>query len=263
MTHPAQRGFTLIELAIVLVIIGLIAAGVLSAQTMIRTAQLRGAISEYDAHLKAIKEFQDKYLALPGDMNNAEAQWGSDTTCPGTAYNNVPKKQTCNGDGSGTIGSSDQWGGISHPEEWFRAWQQLADAGFTPGLYTGVHGSGSLNEAVPGQNVPSSKLEGAGWTLVYMLMIADGVLYGDQYGHILMLGGKSGLSYARGPVLVPDEALSIDSKIDDGKPGTGKVRTWRTAVMPNCTTNDTSQDAQTYNNAADARNCSLIFLLGY
>jgi hypothetical protein len=64
-------------------------------------------------------------------------------------------------------------------------------------------------------------------------------------------------------VLSPDEALSIDQKIDDGKPGRGKVRAWRTSVLANCTATDTSQDNQAYNIAYTPPACALVFLLGF
>ena len=70
--YPKQTGFTLLELSVVLIIIALVAGGIVVGQSLIRSATLRSVMGEYDHYLKAVQEFQDKYLALPGDMPNAE-----------------------------------------------------------------------------------------------------------------------------------------------------------------------------------------------
>ena len=153
--------------------------------------------------------------------------------------------------------------------EWFRAWQQLADAGFIQGSFTGAPGSGGTNEAVIGTNVPASAVLGAGWTLLYFLFPSNGsaedssLLWRDNYGHILTLGGFSSNSYTHAPVLKPEDAYALDLKIDDGMPGTGKVRAWRTGTLTSCTTGDTSQSAQTYSSNNTIQACSLVFLLGF
>ncbi len=67
----SHRGFTLIELSIVLVIIGLIVGGVLVGQDLIHAAALRAVISEKDRFSAAIYTFQGKYGYLPGDFPNA------------------------------------------------------------------------------------------------------------------------------------------------------------------------------------------------
>ena len=65
-------------------------------------------------------------------------------------------------------------------------------------------------------------------------------------------------------VLTPSEALGMDTKIDDGKPGRGAVRAWRTGGYANCTTTDTTQDAQAYNvSFTNFPACALIFLPGF
>ena len=66
--HTAQRGFTLIELSIVLVIIGLVVGGVLVGQDLIRAAQGRAQISQIEKYNTAANTFRDKYGALPGDL---------------------------------------------------------------------------------------------------------------------------------------------------------------------------------------------------
>ena len=68
-----QRGFTLIEIAIVLVIIGLLLGGVLKGQELITSARVRNLISQQDGIKAAYFGFLDRYRALPGDYPAAAA----------------------------------------------------------------------------------------------------------------------------------------------------------------------------------------------
>src|ERR1700712_5355694 len=67
------QGFTLIELSIVLVIIGLIVGGVLVGQDLIRAAEIRATISQIEKFNTAVNTFRGKYNAIPGDMNLSTA----------------------------------------------------------------------------------------------------------------------------------------------------------------------------------------------
>src|SRR3982751_930235 len=69
----AEKGFTLIELSIVLVIIGLIVGGVLVGQDLIRAAEVRATISQIEKYNTAVNTFRGKYNALPGDLNASTA----------------------------------------------------------------------------------------------------------------------------------------------------------------------------------------------
>ena len=262
-----NKGFTLVEMSIIIVIIGLLVAGIITGQSIVQSARLKEVISDYDRYVKAIKEFSDKYQALPGDMSNAESIWGSDTTCPNTVTNTTPKVVTCNGNGDGRIGACSTAGVIdnTYSYEWFRAWQQLANAGLIEGKFTGVKESATNGNAGIGINVPQSKLlERSGWMLYYYLLITtNSNLWGDNYGHVLSLGSDTS-NVTNGVALKPAEALSIDQKIDDGLPGRGIVRARRTASEANCTANNTSQDNATYNASYTSRAaCSLLFILGF
>lgn len=238
-----KYGFTLVELAIVIVIIALVAGGIVVSQNLIREANVRAALSEYDIHIKAIKEFQDKYQALPGDMSNAESLWGTDNSpgaCPNlaapTSSANATQlafaTATCNGNGDGRIGScSGALSSCTAIGEIWRAWQQLAIAGFIDGRYTGRIGvSGKDYRAALGTNVPASKYKGNGWTMMYYLNPAGFAgLDADQYGHILLYGTAQGGNdgkFTTGPGLLVKEAQNVDNKIDDGLPRTGNIRAW-------------------------------------
>jgi prepilin-type N-terminal cleavage/methylation domain-containing protein len=170
MKDPEHRqwGFTLLELSIVLVIIGLLAGGIIAGRQMIRASELRAVMGEIDGYIKATKMFQDKYLALPGDMKNAEDYWGSDAGCPNTASNTVKKTETCNGNGDGRIGILD-CSGSSEVYEWFRVWQQLSSSGLIEGKFTGAPGPVNDTDGVIGLNLPASKMDGVGYSLAFFL----------------------------------------------------------------------------------------------
>jgi len=91
-----NKGFTLIELSIVLVIIGLITAGIIGGQSLIHSAQIRSVISDVDRFRVAIATFEMQYDSLPGDLVNAKEYW-LDPDCMDDAGN------TCSGNGNGLI----------------------------------------------------------------------------------------------------------------------------------------------------------------
>ncbi|MDH3435607.1 MAG: prepilin-type N-terminal cleavage/methylation domain-containing protein, partial [Betaproteobacteria bacterium] len=76
-----QQGFTLIEIAIVLVIIGLLLGGVLKGQELITSARVRNLISQQDGVKAAFFGFLDRYRAYPGDYNQAQANIPSCAAC--------------------------------------------------------------------------------------------------------------------------------------------------------------------------------------
>jgi prepilin-type N-terminal cleavage/methylation domain-containing protein len=115
MTKPRERGFTLIEIAIVLVIIGLLLGGVLKGQELITGARVRNLIQQQDGVKAAYFGFLDRYRALPGDY--------------GSATGNI-KGTTADGNGNGQIEPS----GATNVES-ILAWEHLAKSGFINGAY--------------------------------------------------------------------------------------------------------------------------------
>jgi len=109
-----QSGFTLIELAIVLVIIGLLLGGVLKGQELINSAKVKNMANDFRNIQVQIYSYQDKFRALPGDDKAAKEHVGSTAT---------------NGNGNGIIeGKYDALSGES-----FQVWQQLRLAGLATG----------------------------------------------------------------------------------------------------------------------------------
>jgi len=274
-------GFTLLELSIVLSIIALVVGAVIIGQDIMRSTRLQSIVSDFGNYTKAIQLFKEKYHALPGDMPDAESFWGSDNSCPSTPWTapySYPHIPTCNGDGNGHIGDSDTSGNLTNTLEWWRAWQQLVNAGFIQAPVNGIIGGTDLAHTRQPQyavvaggytNVPASQVTGAGWTLNYFLLTTNASntsLWADRYGHLLNFGAQNGYSYTTGAVLTPAEALSLDAKIDDGMPGTGQIRAWRTSLLANCT-NETNphntQNTAIYNTSYTSAACALVFLLGF
>ena len=218
-----SRGFSLVELSIVLVILGLLVGGVLSGQSLIRAAELRAVSEEYGKYTAAVHSFRDKYFAIPGDMANATAFWGKDNAnCAGnTGTASTPG--TCNGDGNGVMQDYAMPGGVTLEEMQF--WKQLALAGLIEGTYTGISGPTTNIESITGSNVPRSKLSGGGWSVYYQGNVPNGdtISYAGHYGNVFYYGKDRATIATQSPVLKPEEAWNIDTKVDDGKPGTGNI----------------------------------------
>lgn len=70
-----QSGFTLIEIAIVLVIVGLLLGGILKGQELITQAKIRNVVNDFNGTSAAYYAYQDRYRAIPGDDINAAARW--------------------------------------------------------------------------------------------------------------------------------------------------------------------------------------------
>lgn len=222
-----KHGFSLVELSIVLVILGLLVGGIMTGQNLIHAAELRAVAKEYNQWQTAVNIFQDKYLALPGDMSNATDFWGnaSTGTAGGDCLDNDEDMgsgtQTCNGDGDGSIGLFTD---IAEDHESIRFWQHLANAGLIPGNYTGVHGPGGDLHVVPGTNAPTSKYGNAGWSVSnYGSYAGDAEMMEYDYDNLLQIGANSGDNMTWHQAFSPEDVWNIDTKVDDGKPGRGRV----------------------------------------
>ena len=215
-----KRGFSLVELSIVLVILGLLVGGVLSGQSLIRAAELRAVTTEYSRYVTSVQSFRDKYFALPGDMTNATSFWGAMTNC-GVASPSGTGTQTCNGNADGFVSAAA--GGASQTVESLAFWQQLANAGLIEGRYTGIVGTAAANDWDIGTNIPRSKLSGGGWTTGSRTSYTTGSgvnFDGFWRNWFYVLGDGNGTDIT---LLLPEESWNIDTKLDDGKPGTGKA----------------------------------------
>jgi prepilin-type N-terminal cleavage/methylation domain-containing protein len=279
-TRSSKRGFTLIEMSVVVILIALIVGGIIMARSLIRNAEIRSVLSDVEQIQSAIYGFKQKYDYLPGDFPRAESYWGADSACPIAVTNLVQKTATCNGNGDGRLDTVGWDGGGANPtastfqQEPFRLWQHLANASLFRGTYTGVHGAAAKSRyGRVGINVPKSlKVKELG----YAIMNFDGVQpaggglsdywFDDRYYNVLFVGREDNVNSQYEPVLPflsSIEAYGVDIKRDDGQPGTGVIRTFTNFNSSSsafsqrlCATNST-----TYSMNANPRSCSLIFVI--
>lgn len=186
-----ESGFTLIELSIVLVLIGLIIGGVLKGQELIRSTRLKMTISQWDAVKAATMAFQDKYQALPGDYSQA------------TTF--IPSTDSI-GNGDGVIGPGGQttFQAGANSGEMRIFWQHLMRANLLSGPDVGTDGW-RLQSKV--SNRYFSPLQGT---------------FGTRTAHWLRLSAGDTTAGAVG--FTGLDAAEIDRKFDDGAPGAGTIQ---------------------------------------
>ena len=185
----AQKGFTLVEIAIVLVIIGLLLGGILKGQEMITQAKIKNVIADFSGVSAAYHGYQDRYRAIPRDDPNAATRWA------------VAPVATA-GDGNGVVGglyntAADAAGAAGESRRW---WDHLRRAGFVSGT---------------GTQQPFNALTG---------MI--GVQTGDGAGGPTLLNAGAGfVGLIMCSANLPDKiAIAVDTQMDDGVSGLGTVR---------------------------------------
>jgi prepilin-type N-terminal cleavage/methylation domain-containing protein len=189
-----QQGFTLVEIAIVLVIIGLLLGGILKGQEMITQAKIKNVIADFSGISAAYYGYQDRYRAIPGDDPNAATRWTTGTTA-------------VKGDGNGVVSGTYNFnctspGNTSGTNEACFWWDHLRRAGF-------VSGSGT--------NQPFNAATGI-----------LGVQTGDGAGGSTMLDAAGGNGFSGLLVCsanLPDKiAIAVDTQMDDGASALGTVR---------------------------------------
>jgi prepilin-type N-terminal cleavage/methylation domain-containing protein len=204
------KGFTLIELSIVLVIIGLIVGGVLVGQDLIKAAELRATVGQKEKFDTAVNTFRGKYNGIPGDLLG--------TTFGLASTNATGGDKLADGDGiieSGSCSDAHGYGG-----ENANFWVQLTQAGMIDGAistavsYTAVAAITAFTDAM----LPQSRLgRGSRW----MVTSTSGL-------NFYMLSSPSSTTVTTcamtgTDVITPLNAYGIDSKIDDGLAATGQV----------------------------------------
>ncbi len=217
-----NSGFTLIEMSIVLVVIGLIVSAVLVGQTLILSARIHSTVAQYNKLVTGAKTFQAKYRWLPGDMIASYAQIYnlSDGPCyqVGTSgpMNTNPSYATLPPDGC-------EW------DWWPTTGNQQLDRGTAEGanFYTHLTRSGLIE----GDFGASKWTATAGdQSMVWMEpRLKRGVIYPDYCtNRNCVIMGATFVSPASGQpgqidMFTPFEAYGIDIKLDDGNSVTGIV----------------------------------------
>src|SRR6266851_5544205 len=203
-----QRGFTLVEIAIVLVIIGLLLGGILKGQEMITQAKIKNVVADFSGISAAYYGYQDRYRAIPGDDAGAAARWTTPTVA--TA-----------GNGNGVVaGTYNNAGAVcTAAVESCSWWDHLRRAGF-------VAGSGVAQ--------PFNAVTGLLGVQTGDGAVATGTALGGFGGLIVCSAG------------LPDKiAIAVDTQMDDGAIGTGTVRGQKHTGGPNPNIN-TAADATAY-----------------
>ena len=153
-------------------------------------------------------------------MSNAQSFWGVANATPSTCYGTAGTgTQTCNGDGDGKVTTY-----FSGSNEIFRFWQHLAAAGMLEGSYDGVtHGATSYSTTAA--NAPVGKLANSIWIVWYYGTVANTATdsFVGQYDNGLTVGGIQVNGGPNNDLFKPEDAWNIDTKLDDGKPATGRV----------------------------------------
>ncbi|HKB81710.1 MAG TPA: prepilin-type N-terminal cleavage/methylation domain-containing protein [Burkholderiales bacterium] len=233
MTLRQTQGFTLVEIAIVLVIIGLLLGGILRASELITSARVRALISQQEDIKAAYYGFEERFRAIPGDFSQATL--------------NI-RGATQNGNGNGRIENT------TVPNESILAWEHLTQSGFLAPTFV--------------YNATESALTTLSNSYGVFLQIIDDGVYGggttaapSPLRHNIKTGSQI-------PVHILAEA---DRKIDDGMPNTGSFQFSRyqgngaiapsdgTAAAPACTSATTV--AGTWNATNGSSNCGGASLL--
>lgn len=193
---------------------------------MIRSAEVRSVIKDIETYRTAVYTFKNKYNCLPGDCPNATSYFGAQDPVPATCQITASTGNlTCDGDGNGTVSNTSVAGS---EYEMFRFWQHLAIAELIKGQYTGVSGSLGANQHLLGVNAPTAAIPNSGFSFFYRVCFgcAATTLYNNNYGNAFLYSAQGAVpsnATPSGDVFTPAEAMAVDQKIDDGRPGKGLV----------------------------------------
>jgi len=242
-----SKGFSLIELSIVLIIIGLLVAGITGGASLIKSAELRSILTEARGYEMAVNAYYTAEDVLPGDDTNINDR--------GTTYAaaNV-------GNGNGKIEANN--GETTPSAEGTEAWNDMSDTDVgvldlalitLPTLTTGVPAL-TIDQLAP------AKYKGAGWTLDYSttpLSGASTISAIDTNVLIFTAPTTADTSSETVPtaILTGLETYSIDKKADDGEFDTGKV-----IGMDGDDSTGTTQTCDNSTNATNT-NCAVLFKL--
>lgn len=257
-TLHKQKGFTLVELAIVMTIIGLLIGGILKGQELVTNAKVAATIAQIRAYEAAVSTFRDKYDELPGDISNATTKLPS---CPAACQAAAP----AGGQGNGIIGNptwASGWATQSTTggNETVLFWTHLLLADMIAGVTTGGISATTFNW---GGTHPAAKI-GGGFVVGHS---NGGSLPGSSSaspaGMVLgLLTTPTAVpsDVADVQVLTPARAAQLDRKMDDGRPFTGSVQAYgNSSATANNACFDNSSANNPYIEANGATSCGLFF----
>jgi prepilin-type N-terminal cleavage/methylation domain-containing protein len=262
--NKRQSGFTLVEIAIVLVIIGLLLGGILKGQELINSARVRNLADTNSGIQAAYYGFIDRYRAVPGDMLVAAAVAAiGDATITVGGVNGSGGANGQLGNNPAAAAAAADWGEVS------AAWVHMTRAGFLQGTFVGGASSAATYTVVANLNQggPLNPFGGQ-----YLLGRSR------DYSTFPPGAGPAAANPARlalifGDNIPVDIARELDVKIDDTNPLTGELRytapTGATITHGTVSEGTTAIGAQgcitavtanVWNIAGNAQNCNLIYL---
>ncbi len=264
-----QKGFTIIELAIVFIVIGLLIGGVLAGQTLIKLAKSNSVITDIKEYQLGAITFRAKYDQFPGDYSLAYNAFGS--ACDASPEN-------CNGNGNSFIEDTyviNTNQANQNNNEAVRFWQHLSLAQLIKGENTGVGWPYTASPELKYKDVCATVSQGQ-TTSNALIQVVPPQFTNKNY---FVLGSKSRAmsgyfgvpTHCNTPVFSTEEARLIDTKIDDGKPQTGFIANYwgkygvSEGIEPNCITGfdwDTGiglQNAEYNLSYTDQFACTLVF----
>jgi prepilin-type N-terminal cleavage/methylation domain-containing protein len=217
-----QSGFTLVEMAVVLVVIGLIASAVVAGKEIVEASRNAAIIREIGDQTLLFSSFSDRFRALPGDFNKASIVFQDQIAAAvenARPLNADITPEDFNGNGDNKITWAIPAG--KRTGEGALAWLHLQLGGFLEGRsLLGVTNNGT---AVLRSNVPASKKGSFGYYVNFDDSIQDYDGKNTIQNH-LGLGMQQDSGINNGVSLNPIRTESIDKKMDDGLPGTGGVQ---------------------------------------
>ncbi len=206
-----------------MVFIGLLVAGILVGVTIINAASVRATVAQYEKYTAAVNTFVNKYGGLPGDLKNGISKGAvyDNRLCPAAGCTSGAQGL---GDGNGVIEHSILVDPSFSEGEPLLFWQQLSVANLVDGYYgsdltTSATPNAGLNQAMLSRYVPPSKLGRSTYWKVHS---------NSGQNYYMLSGIGAGLTFER--VITPEEAYTIDSKIDDGRPNIGNVQARGTGI---------------------------------
>jgi len=268
--YKSQQGFTLVELSIVLVIIGLIIAAVLVGQDLVRSAELRSTVQQYTSFNSAVATFKGQYRSLPGDAKG-ESEFGigqAGGDCSGDGNGNGKIEDSAN---KGGTTPHEAGGTLGHNCEMVLFWHHLGTLGrgLIPGSFDGNE---IIDTSILSNTLPKSKSNGFWGVLNTLDGDANNILPKNVNYYVfgVVASNTNGVSEfnTTNTALTAQEAREIDFKIDDGKARSGTVLALGSSIGGNVLNaaqdpinNCANDDAYVTN--ADQGGCALLLRMPF
>ncbi|MDA0781580.1 MAG: prepilin-type N-terminal cleavage/methylation domain-containing protein [Rickettsiales bacterium] len=245
-----QKGFSLVELSVVVAIIGVIVAAVIGVKQIYDSAKIRRISTEITSYVSSINTFKQEYGYWPGDLPQAVAFW---TATPKSGVN------ITNGNGDNVI-TLDVW----QNNEDLYSWAHLSGSELIPErTYSGLVSDAGVTHYNAGVNIPISvAFKNMVFSFFSFIVTEDNYIYKEIGGVKLRVSGLDnvGRPWNNANSLAAKQVQAIDVKIDDGKADSGNLIT-HTDVGGSCTTAPYNAPAASYNLSSTAKDCIMEFYL--